>query len=118
MRPVLVVSNNKINRSEKVVALCITDAKGKMNHRDLPNQDSWYLLYAATSNEDKKFRPARPIYPGNMPYAFLETDSLVQCEEIKAVSKARFDFAKGCIGTLMPLDLSRIKVKFLRTYDF
>ena len=33
MRPVLVMSNNKINNSEKVVVVCITDAKGKVNAR-------------------------------------------------------------------------------------
>lgn len=31
MRPVLVMSNNKINNSEKVVVVCITDAKEKAN---------------------------------------------------------------------------------------
>lgn len=48
MRPVLVMSNNKINNSEKVVVVCITDAKGKVNARCLPIQDSWFLLYSDT----------------------------------------------------------------------
>ena len=30
LRPVLVMSNNRINNSEKVVIICITDAKGKV----------------------------------------------------------------------------------------
>lgn len=118
MRPVLVISSNKVNRSEKVVILCITDAKNKINSRGLPFQDSWYLLYSSTTDENKKFKPARIIFPNNTPYNFLEKDSVVQCEEIKAVSKARFDFAKGCIGTLESVDLFHIKEKFLRTYDF
>lgn len=41
MRPVLVVSNNKVNTSEKVVVVAITDAKGKINSNNLPIQDSW-----------------------------------------------------------------------------
>ena len=84
----------------------------------MPYQDSWYLLYSDTTNEDKKFRPGRIIHSHNTPYNFLEKDSVVQCEEIKAVSKARFNFKKGCIGILKPLDLFHIKEKFLRTYDF
>ena len=43
MRPVLVMSNNKINNSEKIVVVCITDAKGKTNANNLPVQDSWFL---------------------------------------------------------------------------
>lgn len=35
MRPVLVMSNNKINNSEKVVVVCITDAKGWMRTEDV-----------------------------------------------------------------------------------
>ena len=47
LRPVLVMSNNRINNSEKVVIICITDAKGKVNANNLPAQDSWFLLYSA-----------------------------------------------------------------------
>ena len=54
MRPVLVMSNNKINNSEKVVVVCITDAKGKVNARCLPIQDSWFLLYSDTEDEEKQ----------------------------------------------------------------
>jgi len=36
MRPVLIMSNNKINTSEKIVVVCITDAKGKVNGNNLP----------------------------------------------------------------------------------
>lgn len=58
------------------------------------------------------------IVPANMhAYSFLDKDSMVQCEEIRAVSKARFDFSSGCIGKLEPDDLALLKKKFGRTYD-
>lgn len=115
-RPVLVMSNNRVNRSEKVVVLCITDAKGKTNSRNLPAQDSWFLLYAPTTIEAKKLCPGRIIPARATPYAFLDKDSIVQCEEIKAVSKARLDATRGCIGTLAPDDFKMVKEKFKRTY--
>lgn len=117
MRPVLVISNNKINNSEKVVVICITDAKGKVNNRNLPAQDSWYLLYSNTADDDMKIRQNRIIPMGNIAYTFLDKDSMVQCEEIKAVSKARLNKAKGCIGTLNTKDFLNIKNKFKRTYN-
>ena len=117
-RPVMVISNNNINRSEKVVVLCITTAKGKTNANDLPCQDSWYLLYSATNDDTKKIKPGRTIRANNTPYNFLDKDSMVQCEEIRAVSKSRLDRHKKCIGTLNDMDLQKIKQKFLRTYNF
>ncbi len=108
-RLVLIISNNKVNRSEKVVVLCITDAKGKLNSRNLPAQDSWFLLYSAFTD--------RLVPPNATQYSFLEKDSIVQCEEIRAVSKARLDNNRGCLGTLTSLDLSFIKQKFKRTFD-
>jgi len=117
-RPVLVISNNKINRSGKVVVLCLTKAQGKTNQQDLPDQDSWYLLYSNTNIESQKLRPNRPIIQGNIPYNFLDRDSLVQCEEVRSISKSRLDQGRRCIGRLTPKDISNIKKKFLRTYDF
>lgn len=117
-RPVLVISNNDINKSEKAVVICITDAKGKLNLQDLPFRDSWYLLYSSTTDETKKLRPNRIIRNGNHPYDFLEKDSVIQCEEIRAVSKSRFDRTKKYIGRIEPDDLSRISQKFMRTYNF
>ncbi len=117
VRPVLVMSNNKINQAEKIVVLAITNAKGKLNVRDLPLQDSWYLLYSNTTDDNKKIYPGRIIKKGNISYDFLDKDSVVQCEEIKAVSKARFDATRKCIGTLHPKDFNFIKQKFLRTYN-
>ncbi|MBR0397500.1 MAG: type II toxin-antitoxin system PemK/MazF family toxin [Eubacterium sp.] len=116
-RPVLVVSNNKINRSEKVVVLCITDAKGKVNSRNLPAQDSWFLLYSSTSDENMMVTPGRTVPNGISTYSFLMKDSLIQCEEIKAVSKARLDYHRGCIGRLTNNDFTMIKQKMKRAYD-
>ena len=117
IRPVLVLSNNKVNQAEKVVIVSITDAKGKLNARDLPLQDSWYLLYSNTTDDNKKIYPGRLIRKGNTPYEFLEKDSIVQCEEIRAVSKARLDAARKCIGTLDSKDFNNIKQKLIRTYN-
>lgn len=117
MRPVLVMSNNKINNSEKVVIVCITDAKGKTNSNNLPAQDSWFLLYANTEDEEKMLKPGRKVPEKMRTYDFLEKDSMVQCEEIRAVSKARLDSSRGCIGTLRKEDFEMIKSKFRRAYN-
>lgn len=117
MRPVLVISNNKINNSEKVVVVCITDAKGKVNARCLPIQDSWFLLYSDTEDEEKQVIPGRTIPASMHTYEFLDKDSMIQCEEIRAVSKARLDANRGCIGTLTPEDFNLVKGKFKRAYN-
>lgn len=115
-RPVLVVSNNRINRSEKVVVVSITDAKGKVNIHNLPAQDSWLLLYSSTADPTKMISPSREV-PSNMHiYDFLEKDSMVQCEEIRAVSKSRFDATRGCIGKLESDDFLLFQDKFRRSY--
>ncbi|GLG05501.1 hypothetical protein Selli1_26750 [Sellimonas catena] len=49
-------------------------------------------------------------------YDFLEKDSMVQCEEIRAVSMARLDAVRGCVGTLTPEDFEMVKGKFRRAY--
>ena len=115
-RPVLVISNNKINHSEKIVVLCITDAKGKTNANNLPAQDSWFLLYSDTEDDDKMICPGRQVPASMHTYAFLDKDSMVQCEEIRAVSKSRLDAVRGCIGTLTPDDFELVKGKFRRAY--
>lgn len=117
MRPVLVMSNNKINNSEKVVVVCITDAKGKVNARCLPIQDSWFLLYSDTEDEEKASDSGKN---DTSVYAYLwilDKDSMIQCEEIRAVSKARLDANRGCIGTLTPEDFNLVKGKFKRAYN-
>ena len=99
MRPVLVMSNNKINNSEKVV------------------QDSWFLLYSDTEDEEKQVIPGRTIPASMHTYEFLDKDSMIQCEEIRAVSKSRLDANRGCIGTLTPEDFNLVKGKFKRAYN-
>ncbi len=116
MRPVLVMSNNKINNFEKVVVVCITDAKGKVNSRCLPIQDSWFLLYSDTEDEEKQVIPGRTIPASMHTYEFLDKDSMIQCEEIRAVSKSRLDANRGCIGALTPEDFNLVKGKFKRAY--
>jgi mRNA-degrading endonuclease toxin of MazEF toxin-antitoxin module len=117
MRPVLVISNNKINQSKKVVVLCITDAKNKLNKNGLPCQDSWYLLYSNTTDNNKMYSPRRIIRKGNTPYNFLDKDSIVQCEDIRSVSKARMNTKNKCLGIINPNDMNIIKNKFSRTYN-
>ncbi len=117
-RPVLVVSNNKINRSEKVVIICITDAGGKLGANNLPAQDSWMLLYSATTDPNMMIYPGRSVPINMIAYPFLEKDSIIQCEEIRAVSKSRFDMNRGCIGQLDPRDLVLLRGKFQRAYNF
>ena len=117
VRPVLVMSNNNINQSEKVVVICITDAIGKVNSNNLPLQDSWFLLYSSTLDDNKKVKPGRIIPIDNRTYNFLSKDSIVQCEEIKAISKSRLDSTRGCVGTIDARDFNAIKKKLSRTYS-
>ena len=117
VRPVLVLSNNKINKSEKVVVVAITDAIGKLNKQNLPAQDSWYLLYSDTQDVTKMFAPGRLIPNNQKAYSFLEKDSVLQCEEIRSVSKVRLDATRGCIGKLSEADMNNIKSKFKRAYN-
>lgn len=46
-----------------------------------------------------------------------DKDSMIQCEEIRAVSKSRLDANRGCIGTLTPEDFNLVKGKFKRAYN-
>ena len=117
MRPVLVMSNNKINTSEKIVVVCITDAKGKVNSNNLPAQGSWFLLYSSTQDEAKMVVPGRTVPAQMHTYDFLDKDSMVQCEEIRAVSKSRLDVSRGCIGELTAEDFALVKGKFRRAYN-
>lgn len=117
MRPVLVISNNKVNRSEKVVVVCITDAKGKINEKCFPLRDSWFLLYSNTNDKNKQVIPGRVVPQYAKAYDFLDKDSIVQCEEIRAVSKARLNTGRGCIGMLDSKDFALIKEKIKRTYN-
>lgn len=42
---------------------------------------------------------------------------MIQCEEIRAVSKSRLDANRGCIGALTPEDFNLVKGKFKRAYN-
>lgn len=86
---------NKINNLEKVVGVCITDAKGKVNTNNLLIQDSWFLLYSDTEDEEKQIFVGRKVPDSMHAYDFLVKDSMIQCEEIRAVSKSRFDEYSG-----------------------
>ena len=68
----LVISNNSINRTGKAVVICITDAQNKVNRFNLPQQNSWYLLYSDTADVTKMFAPGRVIPSGATRYTFLE----------------------------------------------
>ncbi|MCT4477071.1 type II toxin-antitoxin system PemK/MazF family toxin [Peribacillus frigoritolerans] len=118
-RPVVVVSNNKINQSGKVIILSITDAKGKINPKNkLPWKQSWFLMYANTTNPDNMFEPGRRIRNHRSVYNFLNKDSVLQCEEIRLVSKSRFDFSSGTpLGTIDPEDFKIIKNKMKKVFD-
>lgn len=114
-RPVLVVSNNNINRSEKVIILCITKAQGKINIQNgLPFHNSWYLLFSNTVDPIMMYIPNRRIPRRAFVYNFLDKDSVVQCEEIKAVSKIRFI---NKLGDIDPIDYNNIKSKIKGTFD-
>ncbi|MHB8125763.1 MAG: type II toxin-antitoxin system PemK/MazF family toxin [Desulfitobacteriaceae bacterium] len=113
-RPVLIISNNKVNRTGKVVIACITDAIGKINQFNLPQFNTWYLLYTDTTDPTKMFLPSR-IIPASTPrYSFLSKDSIVQFEEIRAVSKARLIRRLGVID---PIDSQRLQQKIKNVFD-
>ncbi len=108
IRPIIVISNNKVNRSEKVVVIAITDADGKLDSNNRPAQSSWYLLYSSANGATPENQNA---------YDFLDKNSVVQCEEIRSVSKARLDANRGCIGKLEDKDMDVIKAKFRKTFN-
>lgn len=115
-RPVLVISNNFISRTGKVIVACITDADGKIKAGShVPIYDSWCLLYANTTDNAKMFRIGRTVPRNNIPYSFLDKDSVVQCEELKAVSKARLSINK--LGDIAPTDLIKIKNRLKIVFD-
>lgn len=96
-RPVLVISNNNINKTGKVVVVCITDTAGKMNKFDKPQQNSWMLLYSTTTDSTKMYKPGRKVPRSANSYSFLNKDSIVQSEEIRSVSKVRLITKLGCL---------------------
>ena len=113
-RPVLIVSNNRINRTGKVVVVCITDAKGKVNAYNMPIQNSWMLIYSSTNDPSEMFKPDRVVPRSATQYAFLNKDSIIQCEEIRAVSKVRLT---RILGIIDPADLIILKTKLQKTFE-
>ncbi|WP_134687535.1 type II toxin-antitoxin system PemK/MazF family toxin [Brevibacillus migulae] len=105
-RPVLVMSNTDINRTGKAIILPITDADGKIKPNGLPKYDSWFLLFADTTDPTKMYAPGRRVQRRATPYTFLDKDSVVQCEEVRSVSKARLLYKRG---DLAPSDILIIK---------
>jgi mRNA-degrading endonuclease toxin of MazEF toxin-antitoxin module len=59
----------------------------------------------------------KPLPAGMKRYSFLDKDSIIQCEEIRAISKARLDYNRGKIGVLTEKDFLLVKQKMKRTYD-
>ena len=49
------------------------------------------MLYSDTEDEEKQVIPGRTIPASMHTYEFLDKDSMIQCEEIRAVSKSRLD---------------------------
>ena len=115
-RPVLVISNNRINQSGKVIVLFMTDALGKVDTvKNFPKQNSWYLLFSTTTDNDMMFKAGRRIPKNKIAYDCLHKDTIVQCEEIRSVSKSRFD--SMIMGTIDPNDLKIIKAKLKTVFE-
>lgn len=114
-RPILVLSNNRINRSGKIVVACITDAKDKTNQANLPQHNSWYLLFSNTTDPNKMHKPNRQIPSNAHIYNFLDKDSIVQLESIRTVSKARLPKYKK--GDIHPDDFKKIRAKLKNVFN-
>lgn len=114
LRPILIVSNNNINRTGKVIVLTITDAKGKVNAYNLPQHNSWFLLYSNTLDPNSMFTLGRTIPQKQNAYSCITKDSIIQCEEIKSISKARLIQKLGNIDSG---DFDIIKKKLKKVFD-
>ena len=82
--------------------------------------DSGFMVFCyilIQKMKKKQVIPGRTIPASMHTYEFLDKDSMIQCEEIRAVSKARLDANRGCIGTLTPEDFDLVKGKFKRAYN-
>jgi mRNA-degrading endonuclease toxin of MazEF toxin-antitoxin module len=97
-RPVVILSGGDVNKSSKVVVVSLTDAENKLrSDNGHPIKKSWILV--------KGIKPISIItnqtaYNNAPKYLFLDKDSVIQCEEINIVSKARLDWKKGKIGEM------------------
>lgn len=113
-RPVIVVSNNGLNRTGKVIVAPITDAKGKMNKFGLPQHNTAYLLFSDTTNIENWYDPSRTVPQSANQYSFLWKDSIIQCGEMQSVSKARLINKRG---NLKSDDLALLKTKINHVFD-
>lgn len=114
-RPVIILSNNNANRSGKVLIAPITDAFGKINQYNLPQQNTWYLLYSDTTNPRNMYQQNRRIPRNAIAYNWIYKDSIIQCEEMQSVSKARLSNSK--IGVLHNNDWEILKSKITNVFD-
>lgn len=96
-RPVVILSANKVNRTGKVLVAPITEAKGKMSLKTshLPQHPTWFLLHSDTQDSSKMYLPNRKIPRKSKGYSILDKDSVIQCEEMRSLSKARLLGKKG-----------------------
>lgn len=113
-RRVIVLSNNRVNRTGKVLVAPITDAMDKINVSNLPQQNSWYLLYSDTKDPEKMFKPNRDLPKNAIAYSWLIKDSIIQCEEMRSVSKARLSDKKGVLD---PSEWEILNKKIKRVFD-
>lgn len=115
VRPVVVVSNNKVNRTGKVIVAPITDAKNKVNNQGLPQQNTWLLMYTQSPVSSNWYSNQRSAPASASKYSCLKKDSVVQCEELRSLSKARMLNQK--IGDLTTNDLLLLKKKMKNVFD-
>lgn len=114
-RPVIILSNNQTNRTGKVLVAPITEAFGKINSSNLPQQNTWYLLYSDTANPKNMFNQNRQVPQNAITYDWIYKDSIIQCEEMQSVSKARL--SKSKIGLLHTDDWERLTSKIKNAFD-
>lgn len=109
-RMVVVVSNNSLNTMGKVTVVPITDAKNKVDVQlRLPYKINNYLLYTNSTNSRNWYDFNRTVPAAANQYSWLTKDSVIQCEEPRSVSKARFAGQKK--GDLNATDFKGLQKK-------
>lgn len=106
-RPVLVISNNNVNRGSKVLVVPITDAKTKMGKYSKPRYPYWYLIHTPSTDREQWWGYQRRIPQGAVTYSFLRKDSVIQLDDIRSVSKARLSNKRS--ETINGTDLSTMQ---------
>lgn len=114
-RRVIILSNNKVNRTGKVLVAPITNAFNKTNQEDLPQHNTWMLIYTDSQNQNNWFRTNREVPKSGYKYSWLTKDSVIQCEEMRSVSKARIVGNK--LGEIEEDDLTILKRKIKKVFD-